>query len=116
MPPRILELPLPDPVEHQYGTFPCQKPLGDFVRRLREGSDLTQTELGDLVGVRQPTISRLESPDNPNGWTIATLLRIVRVLGYRVVLRLEPVGHIDVLPQPYLAPRPGRRGRPKVRP
>lgn len=112
MPPlRIFELPLPDPIEHQYGTFPCQKPLGQFVRSLREAADMTQVELGDQVGIYQSTISRLESPDNPNGWTIATLLRVLRALGYRVVLRLEPMGHTDTLPTPYLAPRPGRRRR-----
>lgn len=37
------------------------KQLGNFIQRARKSKDLSQTQLGDLAGLRQETISLIEN-------------------------------------------------------
>jgi len=58
------------------------------VARLRILRGLTQQQLADLVGTKQPSIARLESgkktPD------LEFLQRVAEALGCRLVVKLEP--------------------------
>jgi DNA-binding XRE family transcriptional regulator len=58
------------------------------VARLRIMRGLTQQQLADLVGTKQPSIARLESgkktPD------LEFLQRVAQALGCRLVVKIEP--------------------------
>jgi transcriptional regulator with XRE-family HTH domain len=90
-------------------------PLPDLIREIRTARDLTQTELGEKVGVEQPTVSNWE-----NGKTrpiLRTEKRIFEVLGtknaeigaalYEIVCRRFGYGRTgpgsQVAPPDYLA-------------
>lgn len=40
--------------------YRTQEEVGAYVRELREGAGLTQTELGEVIGLDQPAVARLE--------------------------------------------------------
>lgn len=56
---------------------------------LREKRDLTQTQLAELVGVKQPQIAKLESGKTRN-LELRTLVKIAAALGGRVKITFEP--------------------------
>lgn len=65
-----------------------RRALGEQLRRLREGSSLTQAELGKRAGVGRVTVARIE-----NGRRYArteTLRRLARSLGVPLVELLAP--------------------------
>ena len=60
------------------------------VLRYRTDRDLSQTALADLLGMKQPQVSRLESGDvNP---TVETLVRLSSRLGMEFTLDIHPSG------------------------
>lgn len=66
------------------------QPIGAFVRRLREQSGLSQTELAARVGTTQSAVSRWEhGRDEPR---VSTLASIVRACG----LTASIVADVDV--------------------
>ena len=56
--------------------------LADSLRRLRERSGLTQTEMARRLGISQPTLNRLESA--AQNTTLRTLGTLCRALGCSV--------------------------------
>jgi len=60
--------------------IPGVTPLRVKLRELRDEKGLSQQALGDLAGVRQATISELES-GNAQGIKFETLERLAKVLG-----------------------------------
>ena len=58
--------------------------------RLREKSGLTQKELAEKMGVSQQMVSKMEN-SNYNGRTISKLWRHANALGYRPVIKFEPI-------------------------
>lgn len=58
-----------------------------FLAEARRTSGMTQQELADKLGIKQPTLSRMENQDSVN---VATLSRIVQALGGT----LEVVAHL----------------------
>lgn len=58
---------------------------------LREQRKLNQTELAQLIGTKQPGISRLENVNHSN-WRVDTLKRIARALGVRLCISFETFG------------------------
>lgn len=61
--------------------------LGEMIRMAREKQDLTQEELGKLVGVQKAQISKLER--NTNNVTIDTVLRVFNALNAKVTFKVE---------------------------
>lgn len=59
-----------------------------FEARTRAG--LTQRQLADLIGSRQPVIARLEDAEY-QGHSLSMLQRIAAALRRRLVIRLAPV-------------------------
>lgn len=57
------------------------------IARLRQMRGLTQQQLADLVGTKQPSIARLES----GRWVpkLSFLKRVAEAMGGRVVVRIE---------------------------
>jgi transcriptional regulator with XRE-family HTH domain len=58
---------------------------------LREQRELSQTQLGELIGTKQPGISRLENVNHSN-WKVDTLKRIARALDVRLNISFETFG------------------------
>jgi len=60
-----------------------------IIYNARTKAGLTQKQLADLIGTRQPTIARLEDADY-KGHSLNMLRRIAEALGQRVEVRFVP--------------------------
>ena len=61
--------------------------IGKAIKETRQERQLTQEELGKLVGVQKAQISRLES--NASNATIDTLMKVFSALKAKVILQVE---------------------------
>ena len=61
--------------------------IGQAIKQTRKHRQLTQEELGKLIGVQKAQISRLES--NPGNVTIDTLLRVFNALQANIKLHKD---------------------------
>jgi len=61
--------------------------IGKAIKQPRQERNLTQEELGKLIGVQKAQISRLES--NASNVTMDTLLRVFTALKAKVKLQVE---------------------------
>ena len=61
--------------------------IGQAIKQTRKERNLTQEELGKLIGVQKSQISRIES--NASNVTINTLMRIFNALQAKVILQVE---------------------------
>lgn len=52
--------------------------IGDMIKRVRKDRNLTQEELGELVGVKKAQISRLEN--NTKNVTVETIIKIFKAM------------------------------------
>lgn len=78
--------------------LPLQTPaqLADHLRSFRKARGLTQAELGRLVGIGQPRITRIER--NPDRVSVHTLLQLLTALRVRVLL--QPLESSKISPEP----------------
>jgi len=68
--------------------YEALKPKYDMVRMLivhRSKLGMSQKELAEIIGTKQPAISRLESGDSNT--TISTLFRVTEALGLDISLK-----------------------------
>ncbi len=61
--------------------------IGEAIKQTRQERNLTQEELGKLIGVQKSQISRIES--NASNVTIDTLMRVFNALQAKVKLHVE---------------------------
>ncbi len=61
--------------------------LGEMIRTTRLQRNLTQEQLGKLVGVQKAQISKLEK--NANNVTVETILKVFNALKAKVNFRIE---------------------------
>jgi len=61
--------------------------IGKAIKQTRQERNMTQEELGKLIGVQKAQISRLES--NASNATIDTLMRVFSALKAKVKLQVE---------------------------
>lgn len=61
--------------------------IGDAIKRARQERNLTQEELGKLVGVQKAQISRIEK--HTSNVTMETLMRVFTALKAKVKLQVE---------------------------
>ena len=61
--------------------------IGDMIKTVRKKRNLTQAQLGELVGVKKAQISRLEN--STGNVTFETVLRIFTALGAKLSLNLQ---------------------------
>jgi len=61
--------------------------LGEMIKRTRKQRNLTQEELGQLIGVKKSEISKLEN--NARNMTIGTILKIFHAMKTNVKLKIE---------------------------
>ena len=61
--------------------------LGEAIKRTRKEQKLTQTQLGELIGVQKSQISKLES--NTKNVTIETIQKVFKALNTKVRFSIE---------------------------
>jgi len=61
--------------------------LGDLIKKIRLERNMTQEELGKLIGVQRAQISKLEN--NTTNVTIETILRVFSALKAKVNFNVE---------------------------
>lgn len=61
--------------------------IGEMIRRARKQRNLTQEELGQLIGVQKAQISKLEN--NAGNVTMETILKIFKALKAEVKLNVQ---------------------------
>jgi ribosome-binding protein aMBF1 (putative translation factor) len=64
--------------------------VAQLIYNAREKAGLTQKELAELVGTKQPVIARLEDADY-EGHSLAMLQRIATALNQRLEINLRPL-------------------------
>ena len=65
--------------------------MGDLIRTAREERNMTQEQLGKLIGVQKAQISRLER--HARNMTIDTILKVFNALQAKVKLQIELDGN-----------------------
>ena len=60
------------------------KQIGAIIRRARRNAELTQTELGKRIGLRQATVSKLEAGQPAT--RLSTLLDALTALGLEIII------------------------------
>ena len=67
--------------------------MGDTIRKVRQSKNMTQEELGELIGVKKAQISRLEK--GYNNMNLNTVSRVFRALGITsATLDLGAIGKV----------------------
>ncbi len=61
--------------------------VGDMIQQARKHRNLTQEELGKLIGVKKAQISRLEN--NTGNITLETVLKVFNALGAKVNFNIQ---------------------------
>lgn len=61
--------------------------IGKAIKQTRQERNLTQEELGKLIGVQKAQISRLEN--NPSNVTMDTLIRVFTALKAKIKFQVE---------------------------
>ncbi|QIR41946.1 helix-turn-helix transcriptional regulator (plasmid) [Tolypothrix sp. PCC 7910] len=66
--------------------------VAQLIYQARTKAGLTQKQLAELVGTKQPVIARLEDADY-EGHSLSMLQKIAHALNQRVVIHLTPLEH-----------------------
>ncbi|MBE9008222.1 helix-turn-helix transcriptional regulator [Fortiea sp. LEGE XX443] len=66
--------------------------VAQLIYEARTSSGLTQKQLAELIGTKQPVIARLEDADY-EGHSLSMLQKIAQALNQRVVIHLTPLEH-----------------------
>lgn len=61
--------------------------LGEMIKKARKERHLTQSQLGEMIGVQKSQISRIEN--NAKNVTIETILRVFKALKAKVNFNVE---------------------------
>lgn len=61
--------------------------VGDMIKKVRKDRQLTQAQLGELIGVKKSQISRLEN--NTKNVTIETVFRIFKAMNAEVNFKVQ---------------------------
>jgi DNA-binding XRE family transcriptional regulator len=75
------------PNREEYEIALSMEILGEKIRHIRKERNMTQEELGKLIGVQKAQISKLENGNSSA--TISTITRIFRALKATVKLHIE---------------------------
>lgn len=65
--------------------------IGEAIKQARQSKNLTQEELGKLVGVQKAQISRIENGKN---LTFATVIKMFKAMGFSAKLEISNLGKI----------------------
>lgn len=65
--------------------------IGETIKKARQAKNLTQEQLGEMIGVKRAQISRIESGKN---LTFATVSRVFKALGVSAKLEIGNIGKV----------------------
>ena len=65
--------------------------MGEAIKQARKANNLTQEQLGEMIGVQKAQISRLEHGDN---LTFATVSKVFKAMGLSAELDISNVGKV----------------------
>lgn len=65
--------------------------VAQLIYEARSAAGLTQSELAEMIGTKQPVIARLEDADY-EGHSLSMLQRIARALNQRIEIYFVPLG------------------------
>ena len=69
--------------------------LAEEIKALRISNNLTQDQLGELIGVQRAQISKLEN--GKSNITIGTLLKVMNALKAKVSFNVEKLGEVQMV-------------------
>ena len=69
--------------------------LGELIKQTRKERNLTQEQLGDLIGVQKAQISRLEN--HTGNVTLSTILKVFTALKAKIKMQIELEGNNVVI-------------------
>ena len=75
------------PAREEYELELQLKSIGSMIKAIRKKKNMTQAELGRLVGVKKAQISRLEN--HTGNMTLDTVLRVFNALEAKMTLHLN---------------------------
>ena len=67
--------------------------IGEAIKKARESKNLTQAQLGEMIGVQRSQISKIESGKNV---TFATIVRIFKAMGIDAKLDMGALGRVTL--------------------
>lgn len=65
--------------------------IGEAIKKVRQSKNLTQEELGSMIGVQKAQISRIENGKN---LTFSTIARVFKAMGINAELEIETLGKV----------------------
>ncbi|MCF8380722.1 MAG: helix-turn-helix domain-containing protein [Bacteroidales bacterium] len=67
--------------------------IGEKIKQLRIQNNLTQSQLGELVGVKRAQISKLEHGNHSS--SVSTIMKVFQAMRAKVKLRIETDENLD---------------------
>ena len=67
--------------------------IGEKIKQLRIQNNLTQTQLGELIGVKRAQISKLEHGNNSA--SVSTIMKVFKAMKAKVKLRIETEDNLE---------------------
>lgn len=67
--------------------------IGEKIKQLRIQNNMTQTQLGELIGVKRAQISKLEHGNHSS--SVATILKVFQAMKAKVKLRIETDDNVE---------------------
>lgn len=68
--------------------------LAQEIKALRKANNLTQDQLGELIGVQRAQISKLEN--GKSNMSIGTLLKVMSALKAKITFNIEQYGNVQM--------------------
>ena len=68
--------------------------IGEKIRQLRMKKNLTQTQLGELIGVKRAQISKLENGNHSA--SVSTIMKVFHAMKAKIKLRIESEDNIEL--------------------
>jgi len=65
--------------------------VGEAIRQARKAQNLSQEQLGEMIGVQKAQISRVENGTN---LTLSTIAKVFKALGQKISLEIPSVGKV----------------------
>lgn len=79
------------PARSQYETELNSFLMGDAIKKARQSCNLTQEQLGELMGVKKAQVSRIEGGKN---LTFSTIARAFKAMGIRANFEVKGIGKV----------------------
>lgn len=79
------------PLRNQYEADMNAFLIGETIKKARQSKNLTQEELGAMIGVKKSQVSRIEKGSNI---TFATMAKIFRAMGISASFEMAGIGKV----------------------